>query len=88
MKDLLAIQSNSSPVIVNSIVIENYVSKIMYFLVNISKVQLRHVRFTRNKLVQDFLQMESNSSAIIENRIVTENNVSATMYFLLSRSRI
>ena len=75
MNDLLAIQSFSSAIIENRIVTKNYVWKIIYFLVNMSKVQLRNVTFTRKKLRQDFLHLESNSCVIIENSIVTENNL-------------
>ena len=60
----------------------------MYFLVSMSKIQLRNVTFTRNKLINDLLAIQSNSSAIIENSIVTENRVSTTMYFLLRMSTI
>ena len=75
MQDFLQMESNSSAIIKNSIVTENYVSRIMYFLVNMSKFQLRNGKFTPKKVRQNFLQMESNSSAIIENSILTENNV-------------
>ena len=88
VNDLLAIESNSSAIIENRIVTENYVSKKMYFLVNMSTIQLRNVTFTPNKLLNDFLALQSNSSAIIENSIVTENYVSKIMYFFLSLSRI
>ena len=88
MQDWLEMQSNSSAIIENSIVTENYVSRIMYLPVNMSRIQLRNVMFTRNKLWQKLLQIESNSSAIIENSIVTENSVSTKMNFLLSMSRI
>ena len=81
-------EPNSSAIIENGIVIENYVSRIMYFPLSMSKPQLHNVTFTRNKLMNDLLALQSNSSTIIENSIVTENNVSTTIYFLLSLSRI
>ena len=88
MQDLLEMQSNSSGIIENSIVTENYVSKIMYFLFNMSRIELRNVTFTRNKLVNDLLAIQSNSSAMIENSIVTENYMSRIMDFVLTMSRV
>ena len=80
MQDLLEMQSNSSAIIENSIVTEKDVLRIMYLLVNMSRIQLRNVTFTQNKLMQVLLQMESNSSAIIEKwlsywKLYVENNV-------------
>ena len=72
MQDLLQMESSSNAIIESSIVTENYVSKVMYFLVNMSRIQPRNVTFTRNKLVNNLLAIQSNSSGIIENSIVTE----------------
>ena len=88
MQDLLQMKSISSAIIENSIVTENYVSRIIYFLLRMSRIELRNVTFTPNKLMNYLLAIQSNSSAIIEDSIVTENYVSRLMYFVLSLSRI
>ena len=84
---LLTLLSNSTAIIQNNTLIENYVLWTIYRLRN-STIQLNNVRFIRNNVMGDLLRMRSNSSAIIQSNTLIENHVLWEVYFLSGASTI
>ena len=85
-KDMLYLESSSTTTIQNNTLTENIVSKAVYNIFGMSKIQLNNVVFTRNN-IRNLLIMKSNSSAIAQNNILTENNLSI-VYLLISMCNI
>ena len=85
---LLKILTNSRAIIKNKTLLENNVSRKVYDIQDSSIIQLNHVAFTRNKLMDQFLCINSNSSAIIQNNTLLENNVSRKVNDIMDSSTI
>ena len=88
MEWLLKILTNSRAIIKNKTLLENNVSRKVYDIQDSSIIQLNHVAFTRNKLMDQFLCINSNSSAIIQNNTLLENNVSRKVNDIMDSSTI
>ena len=86
-KDMLYLASSSTTTIQNNTLTENIVSKAVYNISGMSKIQLNNAVFTQNNM-RDLLEMQSHSSAIIQNNTFIENNMSRIVYLLFSMSNI
>ena len=87
MAGLLWIDSNSSAIIQNNILIENNVSIGVSYTQRSSTIKLNHVAFFRNKL-KLLLCIRFNSSAIIQNNTLIEKNISWEVYYIWRSSTI
>ena len=85
--DLVSIADNSTAIIQNNILTENYISSAVYYISSYSTIQLNDVEIIQNNLIKILLDMSHSSSAKFINNTIDGNNYVDRIFFADSSYR-